>query len=59
MYKNPYDYTIFDNDPKNPDNTRIRTGIFPYEAMYIYLLKTTILFGFTALCVFFFFAAVT
>ena len=37
MYKNPHDYIIFNNDPKNPDNSRIRTGIFPKEAMYVYV----------------------
>ena len=35
-YKNPYKYIVFSNDPKIPDNSRIRTGIFPNKAMYVY-----------------------
>ena len=36
VYKNTYDYLVFDNDPKNFENTRIRTGIFPDEQCIIF-----------------------
>lgn len=29
VYQNAYDYLVFDNNPINYDNTRIRKGIFP------------------------------
>ena len=35
-FKNSYDYLVFDNDPKNFENTRIRTGIFPDEQCIVY-----------------------
>ena len=30
-YQKSYDYLVFDNDPRNHDNTRVRMGIFPDE----------------------------
>ena len=35
-FQNPYDYIVFDNNPKNPDNCRITIGIFPNESLYVY-----------------------
>ena len=35
-YWKPYDYLVFNNNPKNPDNLRVRMGIFPDKVTYVY-----------------------